>query len=63
MRLKKNLIQCLCCNDIIESVYTHDYKTCRCGAVSIDGGLEYPKRSFPSGAPEEWFKELSDYEA
>jgi hypothetical protein len=62
MRLKKNMIRCLSCNDIIESAHTHDYKTCGCGSVSIDGGLEYAKRSFPSGEPAEWFKELSEYE-
>lgn len=33
-------IRCLKCNDIIESLNVHDYKTCKCGACLIDGGNE-----------------------
>ena len=38
-------IICLKCNDIIESLSVHDYKKCKCGACSIDGGNEYTRIS------------------
>jgi len=41
----RNRIQCLLCNEIIESKFTHDYQTCSCGNVSVDGGQEYCKVS------------------
>ena len=34
-------IKCLKCNDIIESLSQHDYRKCKCGACSIDGGNAY----------------------
>lgn len=40
-----NKIKCRICGDVIESVFTHDLKRCQCGAVEIDGGKEYLRRS------------------
>lgn len=40
-----NKIKCRTCGDVIESVFTHDLKRCKCGAVEIDGGKEYLRRS------------------
>ena len=40
-----NKAQCLKCKDIIESKYRHDFVTCKCGALSVDGGNSYLKRS------------------
>lgn len=42
----KNQIKCNHCGDIIESTSRHDFKECSCGAVSIDGGHDYLRRSF-----------------
>ena len=43
-----NKIQCKVCGDIIESKHVHDYITCSCGSVSVDGGEEYLRRTgFP----------------
>ena len=39
-----NKIQCKKCKDIIESKHVHDFKWCSCGAVAVDGGLEYLRR-------------------
>ena len=39
-------IRCLKCNDIIESLSVHDYKKCKCGACSIDGGNEYTRNQY-----------------
>ena len=45
-RIIRNAIKCNTCGDIIESVYTHDFKTCSCGRVSVDGGHGYLRRCF-----------------
>lgn len=55
-----NKVKCKSCGDIIESKTTHDFKTCKCGKVSVDGGLEYLKRLFPSYPAEQWYEELSE---
>lgn len=44
-RIIRNAAQCLKCGDIIESKSVHDFVTCSCGAVSVDGGHDYLKRS------------------
>ena len=36
------------CGDVIESTYTHDFRTCSCGRVSVDGGHDYLRRSYAS---------------
>jgi len=40
----KNAIKCKHCGDVIESMSVHDFVTCSCGKVSIDGGHCYLKR-------------------
>lgn len=52
----KNCIQCKICGDVIESKMVHDFKTCSCGACSVDGGLEYLRRATES---KESYAELS----
>jgi len=32
------------CDDLIESKHTHDFKSCKCGSVYVDGGHEYLRR-------------------
>ena len=32
-------IQCKKCLDIIESIHRHDFKSCSCESVGIDGGI------------------------
>ena len=36
-----NSAQCLACGQVIESKQRHDYVSCECGEISIDGGLDY----------------------
>lgn len=36
----RNRAKCKLCNDLIESIYRHDFVTCKCGEISIDGGRE-----------------------
>lgn len=53
-----NKIKCNKCGDIIESTYRHDFKSCMCGAVAVDGGKDYLRRG---GNREDW-EDLSEYE-
>jgi len=52
---KRNRAKCKKCGDVIESEYRHDFVTCTCGAISVDGGKDYFKRV---GNPED-FEEMS----
>lgn len=57
-RIITNKIRCKKCGDIIESKTRHDFRTCNCGAVAVDGGYDYLKRT---GNYEDW-EELSEVE-
>ena len=39
--IKKNVIRCLKCGDVIESKSKHDFKYCSCGSCFVDGGCSY----------------------
>lgn len=41
-----NRAKCLLCGQIIESTHRHDFVSCKCGNLHVDGGLDYLKRSF-----------------
>ena len=45
-RLTLNRAQCRSCRDVITSESLHDFRTCRCGKVSVDGGLAYLRRVY-----------------
>ena len=32
-------VKCLKCAETLQSTHQHDFVTCKCGALSIDGGL------------------------
>lgn len=40
-----NSVLCLKCGDEPRSKNRHDFASCRCGAVSVDGGSWYLKRN------------------
>ena len=52
-----NKIKCKKCGDIIESKNRHDFVTCKCGSVAVDGGNSYLRRA---GNREDW-EELSEF--
>ena len=54
-KIVRNAIKCKDCGDEIESNFTHDFRTCKCGKVAVDGGHDYLKREGTS----EDFEELS----
>jgi hypothetical protein len=37
--LKHFRVQCKQCNETVESTHRHDFKSCSCGNVSVDGGV------------------------
>lgn len=57
-RIKVNKARCVHCGDILESTWIHDFKTCSCGRVSVDGGHDYIRRGFWERGD---YEELSEY--
>lgn len=43
----QNAVICNKCGDSIYSAHRHDYVTCKCGNISVDGGQEYLRRGGP----------------
>jgi len=58
LRVTRNAAQCRKCGDLIVSRNRHDFVRCGCGAIAVDGGLSYLKRT----GDIENFIELSEYE-
>jgi hypothetical protein len=56
--ITRNAAQCVRCGDTIESKHRHDFQSCSCGAIFVDGGLEYVRSR---GNPED-FRDLSSGE-
>ncbi len=56
----QNAVTCLGCGDFIVSKHRHDFVTCTCGAISVDGGQAYLRRvgDFANATDHSW--ELSD---
>ena len=40
-----NQVRCVKCNDKPYSANRHDFQTCKCGSISVDGGMAYLRRS------------------
>ncbi len=59
-KIIRNVIRCKNCGDIIESKYTHDFVTCKCGRCSVDGGKDYLRRCFKNSTDD--YEELSEFE-
>jgi len=64
----QNAVICGNCDDFIVSKHRHDFVTCKCGAISVDGGQEYLRRSGDLSAgldmswelPEELYRACAD---
>lgn len=41
MTILRSQLRCLECNDLIVSLDRHDFRSCKCGAVYLDGGRDY----------------------
>ena len=44
--LTRNAVKCNLCADRIQSKHRHDFVSCCCGNVSVDGGSSYVRRTF-----------------
>ena len=60
MAILVNKAKCSKCGDIIESKYRHDYVECSCGAIFVDGGLDYLRRGYKE-KDGDCFVELSEF--
>jgi hypothetical protein len=56
--ITKNSAMCLLCKDVLVSKNRHDFVTCACGNLSVDGGNDYLKRSVMDT---ESYLDLSEY--
>lgn len=43
--ITRNSARCLICDDEVESRQRHDFVTCSCGNLSVDGGKDYIRRA------------------
>lgn len=43
-KIKVNKAQCRVCGDIIESKHRHDFVSCKCDEIFVDGGKDYLRR-------------------
>lgn len=43
-KILSNEAKCGVCGEVITSTHRHDFVTCTCGNLSVDGGLDYLKR-------------------
>lgn len=41
----QNMVKCLKCGDMPFSKSRHDFVSCKCGSIAVDGGMEYLKRT------------------
>lgn len=46
MSIQRNSATCNKCGDQLVSEHRHDFVTCQCGNLSVDGGLDYLKRTY-----------------
>lgn len=44
-KILRNMAECAQCHDFVESTHVHDFQQCSCGAIAVDGGHEYLRRS------------------
>jgi len=45
-----NQAKCLDCGDLIFSAHRHDFQTCSCENLSVDGGMDYIRRAYATDA-------------
>ena len=44
MTIIRNRAKCKLCGDEIESTHRHDFVSCSCGEIFVDGGKDYCRR-------------------
>ncbi len=41
-----NRAKCLICEDVVFSASRHDFKSCKCGNIFVDGGMDYIRHGY-----------------
>ena len=49
--LKVNAFLCLRCSTLMYSRARHDFRSCPCGDITVDGGLDYGRTLYKSRPP------------
>ncbi len=49
-------IRCKHCGDTIESKHRHDFRSCSCKSVAVDGGTDCPRVIWPGGEQSDHFE-------
>lgn len=57
-KIKRNAARCAECGAVVESRHVHDFVSCPCGAMFVDGGREYIRR----GGNPDLIEELTEWE-
>jgi hypothetical protein len=50
----RNRARCRRCGDVIESRHRHDFVSCGCRAIFVDGGMDYLRAGFDHPDDFEW---------
>lgn len=58
MKIVQNQVRCHKCGDEPYSAHRHDFKPCKCGNITVDGGLDYLRR-IGTGVTDHSYTELS----
>jgi hypothetical protein len=58
-KIKRNMIKCNICGDVIESTSVHNFVKCGCGACAVDGGHYCLRRLY---SEEGCYTDLSEFE-
>ena len=61
-KILRNAFKCNKCGDVIESLSRHDFKTCSCGAISVDGGHDYIHLGLKQGLTNADYENLCEWE-
>lgn len=57
----RNSVECSKCHDTIVSETQHDFVTCSCGAISVDGGSSYLRRVGTAFLDRSWIVRLEEF--
>lgn len=53
----RNAARCRRCNTVVESKFVHDFVSCKCEAIFVDGGTDYLR----AGGDSEDFESLAEW--
>lgn len=56
-----NASYCFDCDTLIVSFHRHDFRHCECGNISVDGGMDYIRRSAINDNWADFFDIIKDY--